>query len=517
MIRTLAKVAFSGFFALSCTVSVFATSSVDETACAALADLDFTTAVGTSVTITSANVVPAGADAQPEHCHILATIAPSTGVEIQLPTSDWNNRLLFTGCGGLCGLIRTNQGMDALARNYAVATTDMGHQLKPGDDPRAWTVDQELVEEWQHRATHRATLLTKAVIAEAYGKPQDYAYFRGCSTGGRQGLTEALMYPNDYDGVIAGAPAAQMVTPHNVFAYASNTRPDGSPILTERAMNLLADAVLAACDMDDGLKDSVLGNPDACAFEPTALRCNGTNTGACLTDEQVTAAENVYAGAKQADGTPFYPMGYAKGTERDWISGFLGKDGRPPRRAGSAQFTVERNIGPDATLADFDFAKHGAAGGPVGGLLDFGPDGKKLETYVERGGKILLYHGWSDTDATPASSLYFYESQTEAFGENALPDFLRLFFLPGMAHCRGGNGVNTADYLSTIEAWVEDGKAPDQLIAHQTPEPWHSFNYSPYPLSADISTGARTLFPYPATSVYGDSGDAADPNNWKKN
>lgn len=493
-----------------------AVSSEHQAKCANLLGNSFADAVGAPVKITSAQIVPAGQDAQPEHCHILATIAPSTGVEIQLPTSDWNSRLLFTGCGGLCGLIRTNQGMDALARNYAVATTDMGHQLAPGDDPRAWTVDQELVEEWQHRATHRATLLTKAVIADYYGQPQDYAYFRGCSTGGRQGLTEALMYPDDYDGVIAGAPAAQMVTPHNVFAYASNTRPDGSPILTETAIALLADAVLKACDMDDGLEDGVLGNPRACKHEPSNLRCKSASQSSCLTEEQVIAAEKIYSGAKKADGTSFYPMGYAKGTERDWIAGFLGVDGRPPRRAGSAQFTVERKIGPDATLADFDYAKHGATGGPVGGLLDFGADGKKLETYVQRGGKILLYHGWSDTDATPASSLFFYEAQAEAFGKEALPEFLRLFMLPGMAHCRGGNGVNTADYLSVIEAWVEDGEAPDQLIAHQTPEPWHSFNYSPYPLSADISTGARTLFPYPATSIYDGSGDPADSTNWKK-
>lgn len=514
MMRTFAKIMVIGSFLVSTCAPAASAGTIDENICRNLASLDFRGHVGASVVITSAKVVRAGADAQPEHCHILATIAPSTGVEIQLPTSDWNGRLLFTGCGGLCGVIRTNQGMDALARNYAVATTDMGHQLEPGDDPRAWTVDQELVEEWQHRATHRATLLTKAIIAEAYGKPQDYAYFRGCSTGGRQGLTEALMYPEDYDGVIAGAPAAQMVTPHNVFAYASNTRPDGSPILTETAINLLADAVLDACDMDDGVKDGVLGNPPACAYDPANLRCTGKPEGPCLTDEQIEAANKVYDGARMADGSPFYPMGYAKGTERDWIAGFLGKDGRPPRRAGSAQFTVERKIGPDASLADFDYAKHGTSGSPVGGLLDFGVDGKKLTTYVDRGGKILLYHGWSDTDATPASSLYFYEAQAAAFGEEVLPNFLRLFFLPGMAHCRGGNGVNTADYLSAIEVWVEDGKAPERLEAYGTTV--DPFNYIAHPLNPETILTGRSIFPYPAISVYGGSGDPTDPGNWKK-
>lgn len=513
MLQLADKALLLALIATSFVASPQAAMPMNHATCVGLANTNFTD-VGAPVTVTSAELIPASSGRQPAHCHILATIAPSTGVEIQLPTFAWNGRLLFTGCGGLCGLIRTNQGSDALARNYAVATTDMGHQLQPGDDPRAWTVNEELVEEWQHRATHRATLLAKAVILEAYGKPQDYAYFRGCSTGGRQGLTEALMYPDDYDGVIAGAPAAQMVTPHNVFAYASNTRPDSSPILTESAINLLADAVLDACDMDDGLADGVLGNPGACTFEPSALLCQSGAAEGCLTEEQVAAANMVYDGAKQDDGTPFYPMGYAKGTERDWIAGFLGKDGRPPRRAGSAQFTVERKIGPDATLADFDYAKHGTTGSPVGGLLDFGEDGKKLAPFINRGGKILLYHGWSDTDATPASSLFFYEAQAAAFGDEALPDFLRLFFLPGMAHCRGGNGVNTADYLSLMESWVEDGNAPDQLEAFgTTAEP---FNYIAHPLSLNTIVTGRKLFPYPATSVYSRSADHRDPSNWSK-
>jgi len=303
-----------------------------------------------------------------------------------------------------------------------------------------------------------------------------------------------------------------MVTPHNVFAYASNTRPDGSRILSAPALTLLAEAVMDACDMDDGLADGVIGDPSACGFEPATLRCDAAETDRCLTNEQIATVEKLYQGARRDDGTPFYPMGYAKGTERDWIDGLLGVDGRPPRRAGSAGFTIERMIGPDATLAEFDYAKHGTTGGPVGGLLDFGPDGKKLESYIDRGGKIILYHGWSDTDATPASSLYFHGAQTEAFGEENVADFLRLFMLPGMRHCRGGNGVNTADYLSAIENWVEDGEAPKSLDAFGSSAA--PFNYIAHPPDpATIVTGRR-LFPYPAASIYDGAGDSADPQNW---
>jgi hypothetical protein len=500
------------------TLNAYAQESLSPTQCGALTRENFTAAVGATVTVTSARAVQPEESWLPEHCLIRATIAPSTGVEIQLPVSQWNERLLFTGCGGLCGLIRTEQGADALARNYAVATTDMGHQLNPGDNPRAWAENEDLVIEWQHRATHRATLLAKAVINAAYGRPQIKAYFRGCSTGGRQGLTEALMYPDDYDGVIAGAPAAQMVTPHNVFAFATSQRDDGSPIFTVDALNTLADAVLEACDMDDGVKDGVLGNPLACTFEPATLQCASGQTASCLTSEQVAAANLVYSGALKDDGTPYYPMGYAKGTERDWIAGFLGSNGRPPRRTGSAQFTVERKIGPGATLADFDYGTHGVNGGPVGGLLEFGADGKRLEPFIRKGGKILMYHGWSDTDATPASSLYFYDAQTEAFGSKRTAEFLRLFFMPGMPHCRGnaGKGVHTADYLTVLERWVEQGEAPEKLEAYKPTDRWTNTNYVPFPLSEEDTVTARTLYPYPAASSYDGSGDKNDPANWRR-
>jgi hypothetical protein len=479
--------------------------------CASLVAEDFSDTVGSVTTVTEAEDIPATAEL-PAHCRALAVIAPETGVEVRLP-DEWNGRFLFTGCGGLCGVIRSEQGDDALARGYAVATTDMGHTTPPDGDRYAFTADPELVMDWQHRATHRATRLAKAVIASHYGKPQDYAYIRGCSTGGRQGLTAALMYPGDFDGVIAGAPAMEMVSPHNVFAYQASQRPDGSPIFTPEALTLLNDAVLAACEMDDGLADGVIGDPQACAFDPAALVCSGNNTDGCLTAEQAAAAQAIYDGARRADGSPFYAMGYAKGTERDWISAFLETNGNPPRRAGSTRFILDRKIGPQATVAQFDFAEHGATGSPVGGLLDFGEDGRKLEDFTAQGGKVLIYHGWSDTDAIPASSLFFHDAQVDAFGADAVPDFLRMFFLPGMRHCRGGPGVDIADYLTVMEAWVERGEAPDSLTAYRTSNPPRNY-LDRFPLDPANIDAARTLYPYPANSAYTGSGDPADPANW---
>lgn len=494
----------------------YGATSLSEADCQGLAGLEWAPVEGSEVEIRTAAAVSPDDEGLPGYCRVHAMIAPSTGVEVRLPLSGWNQRLLFTGCGGLCGVIYSQQMPDAQARGYAVATTDMGRQLGEGDDPRDWTQDQQWRVDWQYRATHRATLLAKAVIAAAYGQAQDYAYFRGCSTGGRQGLTEALMFPEDYDGVISGAPAMQMVTPHNVFAYASSKRPDGLPVFSPQSLILLADAVLDACDEDDGVRDGVVPDPLACRFDPASLRCADGRTGDCLTAEQVDAVRKIYAGARKADGSRYYAMGYARGSERDWITNFLVVDGRPPRRAGSARFTLERRIGRDARLAEFDYARHGVQGSPVGGMLDLGVEGRKLAPFRDRGGKILLYHGWSDTDATPASSLFFHESHVRAFGREDVSGFLRLFMLPGMAHCSGGEGVHAADYLTLMEKWVEEGKPPESLVAYKTRPPWSGTSYPRFPLPSGDMVSGRRLYPYPAHSAYGGKGDVNDPANWQK-
>ena len=491
-------------------------TSLSETDCESLAGLEWAPVEGSGVEIRTAATVSADDDGLPDYCRVQATIAPSTGVEIRLPLSDWNRKLLFTGCGGLCGVFYTQHMPDAQARGYAVATTDMGRQLAEGGDPREWTEDPQWRVDWQYQATHRATLLAKSVIAAAYGRVQDYAYFRGCSTGGRQGLTEALMYPEDYDGVISGAPAMQMVTPHNVFGYASSKRPDGSPVFSPESLNLLADAVLDVCDEDDGVRDGVVPDPLACRFDPASLRCTAGQAGDCLTAEQVDAVRKIYDGARKDDGSQFYAMGYARGSERDWITNFLQFEGRPPRRAGSARFTLDQRIGPDATLAEFDFARHGVQGSPVGGMLDLGSDGRKLAAFTDRGGKILLYHGWSDTDATPASSLFFYGSHVRAFGREELAGFLRLFMLPGMAHCSGGAGVHAADYLTLLEKWVEQGEPPESLTAYKTSPSRSGETYPRFPLPPQDIVSGRRLYPYPAHSAYGGKGDVNDPANWHK-
>jgi feruloyl esterase len=464
---------------------------------------DFSGVVGAAVMVTDAARVPAK-DGLPSLCRMTATIAPSIGVEVRLPSTAWNRRFLFTGCGGLCGIINSDAGNDALRRGYAVATTDMGHRAASPED-RAWTADKALVENYVHRATHLTTVLAKEVIKSYFGRAQDFAYARGCSTGGRQGLTEALMYPADYDGIIAGAPAADMATPHNAWSYLSNLDAAGKSIIDAAAIELLRGAVLSACDADDGLADGLVGDPLSCDFDPAALACAGSSSSGCLSPAQVAGVRRMYDGAKDAAGKPFYAMGYARGSEAGWIRSMVGEAGKPPGRAGSAAFFLASVVGPDAKPADFDFARHGVNGGPLSARLDQGADNTGLAPFVGKGGRILVYHGWSEVDVAPGVSIDFYRDAVSGLGQVAVDETLRLFFIPGMAHCRGGTGPDSIDLLTAIENWVERGVAPDRLVAAKTSLPVR--NFPDYPLPADAVQFTRAAFPYPATAVYAGTGD----------
>ena len=483
--------------------------TIDEAVCASLIAQDFSVAVGAKTTISKSSRVVAN-ERGPSACMVEATIAPSIGVEIRLPTTGWNQRFLFTGCGGLCGNINSAAGDDAFDRGYAIATTDMGH--RSAADDRSWTSDAKLVEDYRHRASHLTVVLAKAVVAAYYGKGPAVSYSRGCSTGGRQGLTSALMYPDDFDGVIAGAPAANYATPHNAWSYLSNLNAAGASVLDVKAIELLRDAVLSSCDNDDGVADGVVGDPPACRFDPRELQCRPGQEAGCLTSSQLGAALRMYDGAKDASGKPYYAMGYARGSEAGWIRSMIGVDGKPPGRAGSAAFFLESVVGKGARAADFDFARHGASGGPLSARLDQGENKTRLAAFADRGGKLLMYHGWSDVDVTPAVSLDFRRDAIAGLGQDKVDDFLRLFFMPGVAHCRGGPGADSVDFLTALEHWVEKGSAPTSLVAAKTSQPGR--NYAAFPLKPDTVVFSRTLFPYPAASVFAGKGDSRDASAW---
>ena len=482
-------------------------------ACTQLAHARFGAAVGAAVAVRSATVVEVSAGL-PAYCRVVATIAPKNTVEIRLPVSGWEGRLLMAGCGGLCGAVQMARTDDALARGYAVAHTDMGHaeaDLAFADDPQA-------LEDFAHRSTHVATRLLKGVAKAYYGRAHQYAYFRGCSTGGRQGLTAALRYPGDYDGIVAGAPASGAAVPNIAWALQSNTRRDGSSILDVPAIRVLHDAVLRACDLDDSVRDGIVGDPSSCRFDPVDLTCGNAATDACLSGEQVEAARRIYAGVPHPDGTPYASLGYARGGEQGWLRTLVRTD-RPPGMQGVAANFLRRYVDlPDApkSLAAFDFTRLPVRLTAVDELPSFGPDGRRLAAFEKSGGKLLLYHGWSDDSLTPATSIDVYTAHARAFGgRERLDPFFRLFMIPGMYHCRGGPGADAVDFLDAIARWVEQREPPAQLVVYKPAQIVPLPAEYRLPLPARERLNSRPVYPWPATAIYSGKGEVRDASSWR--
>lgn len=484
--------------------------------CAALARVDFSASLGAKVTITAAEDVTA-ANGLPAYCRITAKIAPKIGVEIRLPREGWQGRLLTAGCGGLCGEIQMARTDDALIRAYAVAHTDMGHQDTGPTATQTIYGDKQIQEDFAHRATHLTTKLLKESAALYYGRAPAHSYFRGCSTGGRQALTAAILHPQDYDGIVSVAPSMGAgAVPNIAWAQQSNTRADGTSILDWPALQSLHQGALAACDLNDGVKDGIIADPKACAFDPRAIVCNTSADSNCLSAEQAEAARKIYDGVVDSTGRAV-TMGLAKGGELGWRRTLVAENGKPP---GASQFTgsYTRRLGPDAPpLAQFDFRKQ-----PVAlTVLDAVPDAPnggaaRFAAYAAAGGKLLMLHGWSDESLSPSTSLDVFLAEAKARGGiEKIADSARLFLVPGLQHCVGGPGPGAIDTLSALEAWVEKAQAPARLTAYREVTT-RNFQTEPrFPLKPEEILFSRPLYPYPASYRYTGKGDANDASNYR--
>jgi feruloyl esterase len=513
----------------------------DRFACDALKAIELSEGTGARVRLAEVGILPATGD-QPELCRVTGFIEPQVGFEVRMPVKDWNSKLLVTGCSNLCGVLQIEGMEDALARGYAAATTDMGHQTGDTSDAR-WALNSPLLElDFGHRATHVATLAAKEIVANYYGDRPDYSYFRGCSTGGRQGLVAAERYPDDFDGIIAGAPFNQALSvPHMAWMLAANAGPGGKPILKRRDFDLLGKAALDGCDAQDGAVDGVIGNPETCAFKPEVLLCPVTSGAEkrgpardCLTPVQVEAATKMYAGPRTSNGQPWSSGGSTVGSEFNWAKSLLA----PPGKVPFFQFVVGNWLrylafepdppvpampatgtgGPQPATVNFDagpaqFAATTAVSG-------FKPD---LARFRALGGRLLVYHGWADESLMPAHTLdYWRDAQQRQGGKqggkrggkkgsnpsnnqsnnpinnSGLSEFARLFMVPGMLHCGGGPGAADIDYLTALERWVEAGEAPDSLLAHKVRNAVPTFLRQPrFPLDPATVEYTRLVYPYP--------------------
>ena len=440
----------------------------------------------------------------PSFCRVAATLKPSNDsdikMEVWMPATGWNGKFQAVDNGGFAGTINYSRDEQhsltaALALGYATASTDTGHVGRGA----SWAPGHpEKVVDFGWRAVHEMTTVSKQVIASYYGRGPSLSYWHGCSSGGRQGLKEAQRFPDDFDGIIAGAPAFDF-TAHfaQAMRVAKVLEATEAARLPQAQRQLLHGAVVAACDAIDGVKDGLIENPQRCQFDPGVLECTGSNTSGCLSAAQVESARLIYASAINPR-TKREITGLAPGSELGWTD--LGWTAATRITNGLSHFQFIVFGDPNWNLQRFNFdsdiVRAEEIDNDTANALD-----PNLKPFFDRGGKLIHYHGWSDPQISPGNSTQYYTRVLEALGGAAnVHGSYRLFMAPGMAHCRGGEGPNTFDMLTALEQWVEQGKAPDQIIAS------HSAN--------SIVDRTRPLCPYPQVAAYKGTGSTDDAANF---
>jgi feruloyl esterase len=444
--------------------------------CGALANLKIE-----NTNLLSATIVPAGGEL-PEYCRVLGYVRPAINFEVRMPTRDWNGKFYMAGCGGFCGSLDSDEDGFAnsmnygLKRNYAAATMDSGHWGASAIDGR-WAYNNRVAEnDWGWRAVTETARVGKALVKTYYGAEQKKAYFAGCSTGGRMANMEARKFPNDFDGIISGAPTldATGLATFQAWLAQANTGPDGSDIFPKQKVALVRDKVYEACDAKDGLKDGLIDDPRACDFKPASLRCRAGDGPDCLTAEEVGVLEKWYAGARDSRDRQLYPGGVPPGSEPFWPLWLTGFDKGGGRFA--PRFVVEflryvafvDDPGESYGVAKFDFDSDPPRLATMAAI--YNATDSDLSAFKARGGKLLMYHGWADPIVPPQGTMDYYEAVEKTMGgRGATQGFLRLFMIPGFDHCgwQPGPGITELgfDPLTALENWVEKGEAPASLLA----------------------------------------------------
>jgi feruloyl esterase len=394
------------------------------------------------------------------HCRVAATLRPrptsEIGMEVWMPT-DWNGKFLALGNGGWAGSISFPAMASGLAAGYAVASNDTGHT---GGSAAFAVGNPEKVVDFAWRAMNEMTFIARAVVETFYERAPRLSYYQGCSTGGRQGMKEALMFPNDFDGIIVGAPVNNQLT-LNATQLDSMIRFIENPdlALSQEKVGMVHNAVLAACEVNDGIEDGFLNDPLSCGFEPESLQCGRRDDPAtCLTSDEVSSVERAYGGVYSESGTLLYP-GHARGFELGWRIPAAGSE-PTPLQTDATRYLVYEDANWD--WREFDLDRDLALVKDRAGYIE------ALETdlsaFKASGGKILFYHGWNDPGPSPLNTIAYYEGVLETMGEDQ-SDWMRLFMMPGMGHCAGGIGPDQADFLGALDAWVDQGVAPERITA----------------------------------------------------
>lgn len=459
----------------------------------------------------------------PAFCRVVAEAKPTADsdikIEVWMPLSGWNGKLQGIGNGGFAGLIEYRQIGMSVKDGYAATSTDTGHAGSPID--AAWAIGHpEKVVDFGHRGIHEMTRVAKAVVQAFYGKAAQRSYFAGCSDGGREALMEVQRYPEDYEGVLAGAPANNWVPLLTTAAYDTHALTfDPASFIPPPKIPTIAAAVNEACDAVDGVKDGILNDPRQCKFDPAAIQCKGEDTDKCLTAPQVGALKKIYSGPHDSQGHQVFP-GFLPGAEEGEGGWGIWITGPAPGKSLIAFFAngffgsmVYEKTEWDNKTFNVDAGLKAAQEKTGKSLNATDPD---LKAFKARGGKLIVYHGWDDPAISALNTINYYDSVVGKMGRKDVDSFVRLYMVPGVQHCEGGPGPDyfgevgrltfgdpTHSLSASLEQWVEKGAVPAAIIASKYTNKDH-----------EHASMTRPLCPYPQAAKYKGSGDTNEAANF---
>ncbi len=471
---------------------------------------DLRSLTGYDFTVETAVLIPASADLQ-EHCRVRGQILPEIRFDVNLPTT-WNRRFYMYGNGGYAGESldapqRSNVRALALRRGFASAGTNTGHEASI--EPLAtFAQNRQKLLDYAFRSLHTTAETAKQLVVAYYGVKPTRSYFEGCSTGGRQALILAQRFPDDFDGIIAGAPVLNFSG--TMLGYVKMARALAAAPVPYAKLSLLADRVYARCDDKDGLKDGLIDDPRRCDFRPSRdlQKCvEGEDKSDCFTSPQIGALEKIY-GNVMSQGKRIFP-GWPPGAEvagpngrSGWDNWIINEKNQPTISVSFAEtffrYMAFPEKNPKYDLASFDFEKDLARLEWIHEVLDAtDPD---LSRFNKRGGKLLMYFGWSDPALNAQMGVDYYESVLKNMGGTNTISFFRLFMVPGMFHCGGGIGCSTFDKLTPLVRWVEQGTPPEQIVGSRIVD--------------GKTVRTRPLCPYPKVAKYKGTGSINDAANF---
>ncbi len=465
--------------------------------------------------IASSTDVPAGGG-NPEYCDVKGMIAPQTHFDLQLPVNTWQGRYLQNGCGGYCGTVsnQTLPSCDAqLGGDFAMATDDEGHVTAGGLGGGGLFAfnDQKLRTEYGYESEQALYVVSREIIKDYYGQSPDRSYYNGCSDGGREAMEMAERYPDDFDGIIAGAPeiiAGPLNAENQTWDVRVNTDANGNAILTDNKLDALHTAAINACGHDDGTSDGIITDPQDCHFDPASIQCPaGVDNDSCLTAAQVAVVRAFYRGPSDPRGRLLYPGGLPYGSELGWSVFELPQSpngGSVPTTQSLDYFGLSQpylryqlnrpgRLGPDPFQWQFTDQAFNSMF-PTADIWD--AMDTNLTAFYRHGGKLIMWQGGADNGIPPSGTVDYYDTLSQRMGA-ATAKFSRLYLFPSVYHCGGGYAnATTPDLIYPMVQWVEQGTAPGQLTIGYAPK-----NTTPF---------TRPVYPYPEIPKYNGSGPTSE-------